>query len=580
MAEEKTIDLGKDHSGPPTEHHGIDHETKIESADVVEDVNSEEEEPVVTFKTWIVVGILSCGYGLSFWPIPVMANIGGLIAGELDAPSEYIWFIPSWTISITVCFMLCGANTDMLGRRWFLTLGNLICTVGHIVTASSKNVNAVIAGMAISGFGGANCQMAAFALPELLPNKWRHIGVVIADVTTLLAVILAPITGLYGFHSHSWRWNFYAAAIAQFLSFLGLLFLYFPPAHPYGLPVKKVLPKIDYVGGALFVAGAVPALVGMVYTTVVPSDDAHVVAPLVIGFFFIVCFALWETFSRSEHPLTPTYVFASSRGRDFTAPAIALAVVNMFYYSGSILWPTIINAFYTDGGTDWHYAIVLSLPQGLAITLGAMMLSVFGGRIKNWQWQLTGSVFIMVLFGSLLAMVSPTNKGLMIAFIFLSQCGYGWAIYLSIAVAQMGVEHKDLGLSGGIAGVFRFAAGSIGAAVYTTILTNETNKSMARLVPAAAVAAGLPRSKIPDLLSAIGTPALSKEFSQAVVAAVGPAVDQAHVHGIRMVAFASLAFGIVGIIACMCCKDVDKKMNNKIEVYLENTEYASRNKYH
>lgn len=74
--------------------------------------------------------------------------------------------------------------------------------------------------------------MAAFALPELLPNKWRHIGVVIADLTTLMAVILAPITGLYGFHEGNWKWNFYAAAIAQFLSFLGLLFLYFPPAHP------------------------------------------------------------------------------------------------------------------------------------------------------------------------------------------------------------------------------------------------------------------------------------------------------------------------------------------------------------
>lgn len=38
----------------------------------------------------------------------------------------------------------------------------------------------IIVGMALLGFGGANCQMAAFALPELLPNKWRHIGVVIA----------------------------------------------------------------------------------------------------------------------------------------------------------------------------------------------------------------------------------------------------------------------------------------------------------------------------------------------------------------------------------------------------------------
>lgn len=65
-----------------------------------------------------------------------------------------------------------------------------------------------------------------------------------------------------------------------------------------------------------------------------------------------------------------------------------------------------------------------------------------------------------------------------------------------------------------------------------------------------------------------------------------------------MTAYTSLAFGIVGFLACLCCRDVDDKMNNKvsriilstvlqmltmiqkIEVYLENTELADRNKYH
>lgn len=112
-------------------------------------------------------------------------------------------------------------------------LGNLICTVGHIVTASKRSANSVIAGMAISGFGGGNCQMAAFALSELLPNKWRHIGVIIADITTIMAVIIGPVSGRIGIENGNWQWNFWAAAIAQFLSFLGLLFLYFPPAHPY-----------------------------------------------------------------------------------------------------------------------------------------------------------------------------------------------------------------------------------------------------------------------------------------------------------------------------------------------------------
>ncbi len=141
-----------------------------------------------------------------------------------------------------------GANTDLLGRRWFLVGGNIICVVGHIVVGTAKSANAVIAGMAIAGFGGANCQMAAFSLSELLPNKWRHIGVVLADVATFLSVIVAPVSARFGYENGSWRWNFYAAAIAQFLSFLGLFFLYFPPAHPLGLPFGTVLRELDYLG--------------------------------------------------------------------------------------------------------------------------------------------------------------------------------------------------------------------------------------------------------------------------------------------------------------------------------------------
>ena len=90
--------------------------------------------------------------------------------------------------------------------------------------------------------------MAAFALPELLPNKWRHIGVVIADFTVYIAVILAPVTARYGYEFGMWYWNFGAVAIFQGLSFFGLLFLYFPPAHPTGISYGEVFKSLDYVG--------------------------------------------------------------------------------------------------------------------------------------------------------------------------------------------------------------------------------------------------------------------------------------------------------------------------------------------
>ena len=144
----------------------------------------------------------------------------------------------------------------------------------------------------------------------------------------------------------------------------------------------------------------------------------------------------------------------------------------------------------------------------------------------------------------------------------------------------MDVERRDLRHSGGIAGVSRFAAGTIAAAVYTTILTNTVTKYTARYGPLAVEAAGLLASKVPALLQDVASPTSANDYPTKIVAAAGGAVQHACENAVQNVAYASLAFGIIGIMACACCKDVDHKMNNMIEVYLENTENAKRNKYH
>lgn len=43
-----------------------------------------------------------------------------------------------------------GANTDLLGRRWFLVGGNVFCFIGHLVVATAKGNRAVIVGMGLS----------------------------------------------------------------------------------------------------------------------------------------------------------------------------------------------------------------------------------------------------------------------------------------------------------------------------------------------------------------------------------------------------------------------------------------------
>jgi hypothetical protein len=136
--------------------------------------------------------------------------------------------------------------------------------------------------------------------------------------------------------------------------------------------------------------------------------------------------------------------------------------------------------------------------------------------------------------------------------------------------------------------------------VYTTILSNVQSSHAAKLVPAAAEAAGLDPSASAALLAALplGAAALAKVpgITNEIIAAAGAAFQQSYVHGVRTTALASLSFGVVAIIgmllvrfestrltqllACCFCNDIGPKMSDKIEIYLENDENAGKNKYH
>ena len=126
---------------------------------------------VVTIKTWIVVVILSISYGVSFWIVPAISSIQNTIAAGFGDAAMATYFNTSYTIGGSVAWLIGGANSDLFGRRYFIIGGNIIVTVGYIVMGAAKNNSSMIAGFTLIGFGGGNCQLAAFALPELLPSE-------------------------------------------------------------------------------------------------------------------------------------------------------------------------------------------------------------------------------------------------------------------------------------------------------------------------------------------------------------------------------------------------------------------------
>lgn len=69
----------------------------------------------VTFKTWIVVWILALSYGISFWIVPALSAAQAVVSAQLGDPTASAWYIPIYTMTVTIAFMICGANSDLFG---------------------------------------------------------------------------------------------------------------------------------------------------------------------------------------------------------------------------------------------------------------------------------------------------------------------------------------------------------------------------------------------------------------------------------------------------------------------------------
>lgn len=148
-------------------------------------------------------------------------------------------------------------------------------------------------------------------------------------------------------------------------------------------------------------------------------------------------------------------------------------------------------------------ALALSLPSTMGLVSGALIFACTGHKIGHWKITLIISFGLAVIFGGLLALVTPYNQSLMTGLIFLQQFFFGWAQYEAVAFVQLGVDQLDLGASGGLAGVARFGGGSLAVAVYTSVNSNSFRSRATELITQAGLDNGLTQAASTQLVTAI-----------------------------------------------------------------------------
>ena len=125
-------------------------------------------------------------------------------------------------------------------------------------------------------------------------------------------------------------------------------------------------------------------------------------------------------------------------------------------------------------------------------------------------------------------------------------------------------------MSGGLAGVARYAGGSLAQAIYVSILANTQATRAAITVPQAAMAAGASSDTAQAVLAAfpLGAKALAAVpgVTAEILGAAATAFQWSYAHALSITALSSLAFGGVGLICCLLCENIDAKVSDHCRI--------------
>ncbi|KAE9371756.1 fungal trichothecene efflux pump [Stipitochalara longipes BDJ] len=522
--------------------------------------------------TMLAVGLAFVGGAGTF---SLVAPLLGVINDDIGPDPNYIWIALVITLTLSVGQVLVGRLSDLFGRRWFFILGSALALVGCIVSACATSVPMLIGGSVLVGFASAPQLSYTFVIGEIIPFKHRfHAQIYIyLWVTATTGFGPAIAYALVQHTKHTWRSCYYLMIAINAASTLCWYFCYFPPTfndkYKHKKTKRQVLIDFDFVGLVLLVGGLLIFLMGISWGgSLYAWKSAHVIATIVVGFFALVVFVLYETLMPLNEPLIPMHLFKNG---PWVATMMVVSLGASVYYAFAIVWPTMVFSLYTS---DLTYGGWLCCVTGCGINAGQLSGGLLARYLGKQRTQIVAGSISMCAFLGACACATPDNKNTVIACMFIGTLSVGFLDSIGLTITGIAIKDQaEIGTAVGVAGSMRTFVSTIAQVVYTVILTNRLEQTIPREVPPALVSAGLPASSVPSFLSAItlGTPAAFAKVQGLTpsIEAIGVrAYKVASAHAYQTVFYSTIAFSGVCILCALFTPNVDDRMTDKVIVTL------------
>ncbi len=397
------------------------------------------------------------------------------IIADLHGLREYAWVTTSYMLASTVMVPLYGKLSDIYGRKPFYLLGMALFLLGSALSGTSQNMTELILYRGIQGLGaGAMMPIVLAIIGDVFPpserGKWQGLLMAVFG----LASIIGPWAGGAITDHWGWRWVFYVnmpfGALALAFCLIALPSVYVKQEH-----------RVDYRGAIILVMAAVPMLLGFSWAgNQYGWGNWHVLGSFATSAVGWVAFFVAE--SRALEPIISPRLF---RNAIFSISVATSFFVTMGMFGAIMFIPLFMQAVIGDSAQ--HSGVMLT-----PMMLGFMVSSIVGGQIMSR----TGKYKILVLASLAIAVagmfllsrmtVSATN-GLVVRNMVVAGFGIGTLMSLFTIVVQNAFPYPLMGTVTANLQFFRSIGGTVGIAIFGSLLTGRFTFELPRQIPARVV---------------------------------------------------------------------------------------------
>jgi EmrB/QacA subfamily drug resistance transporter len=411
----------------------------------------------------ILIGLM-LGMFLAALDQTVVATAMRTIADDLSGFSLQAWATTAFLITSTISTPLYGKLSDIYGRKPFFLFAIAIFIVGSALCGLAQSMYQLAGARALQGVGAGGLMSLALAIigDIVAPReRARYQGYFLAVFGS--ASVLGPIIG--GFFAgagtilgvEGWRWIFYInvpIALAAFLVVNRVLHI----------PHTRQDHRIDWPGAVALVICLVPLLVVAEQGRQWGWDSPRALACYGIGLLGLILFLLAE-WRYGDEALLPLRLF---RGRTFAVSTASSFILGMGMFGGLLLLPLYLqivkNASPTKGGLEL-----------IPLVAGIMAGSILSGQIiaRTGRYRLlpivgTALMLVALILFSRVTADTPLWRTMLVMVVM--GLGLGGNMQPIVLAVQNAASPRELGVSTSAVAFFRSMGGTLGAAIFLSVL--------------------------------------------------------------------------------------------------------------